>query len=368
MTATPSETSRTNLFSLDLPGIESLLRGWGEPTFRARQLYNNLHVRKVAHIADMTDLPGALRTRLEAECSLGVLRQEAEQVSKDGTIKRLYALTDGQLVESVLMPYRDGRRTACISSQAGCAMGCVFCATGQMGFARHLQEAEIFEQAWRFASELTTRGERLSNVVLMGMGEPFHNYEPVLGAIGRLMGELGIGARHITVSTVGLVPQIRRFALEGLQVKLAISLHSAVDEERSALMPINRRWPLNELIAACRDYAQQSGRRISFEWALIAGKNDGTDQAEALGRLLDGLPAHVNLIPLNPTGGYTGGPSDPQAAEAFVATLARYGVPATIRVRRGIDIDAGCGQLKSLVQRRANAQENRTRSSTTAGL
>jgi 23S rRNA (adenine2503-C2)-methyltransferase len=231
----------------------------------------------------------------------------------------------------------------------------VFCATGQMGFARHLTATEIVEQAWRFSALLTARGERLSNVVLMGMGEPFHNYDNVIVAIRRLMSELGIGARHITVSTVGLVPQIRRFAEEGLQVTLAVSLHAADDAARGALMPINRKWPLAELIDACRHYVEVSGRRISFEWALIAGSNDDEETADRLGRLLAGIDGHVNLIPLNPTGGYGGTPTDPARAARFVDVLARHGVPATVRVRRGLDIDAGCGQLKSEVLKRQRA-------------
>jgi len=249
------------------------------------------------------------------------------------------------------MRYDDGRRTACISTQAGCAMGCVFCATGQMGFVRNLSATEIFEQAARFASELLASGERLSNVVLMGMGEPFHNYDASLAAIRRLMADLGIGARHITVSTVGLVPAIRRFAAEGLQVKLAISLHEADDAGRGALMPVNRRYPLSELMAACRDYVEASGRRVTFEWALIAGKNDDVATARRLGQLLAGLKCHVNLIPLNPTGGYAGAATGAAAAAAFVDELGRVGIPATLRVRRGIDIDAGCGQLSSRVGR-----------------
>ncbi len=336
---------------LALPESElaALLASWGEKPFRAKQIRGWLYERHAASFADMSDLPASLRDRLMAEACLGTLEVDTEVISKDGTVKRLYRLHDGQLVESVLMPYQTLRRTACISSQAGCAMGCVFCATGQMGFARHLTSSEIFEQAWRYANELQARGERLSNVVLMGMGEPFHNYDAVVEAVRRIMSDLGIGARHITISTVGLVPQIRRFAAEGLQVTLAVSLHEATDEARSALMPINQRWPLAELVSACRDYVQTSGRRITFEWALIAGKNDDGATAERLGSLLRGLDCHVNLIPLNPTGGYGGRPTDAAQVARFVEVLDAYGVPATVRVRRGIDIDAGCGQLKSSV-------------------
>ncbi len=183
----------------------------------------------------------------------------------------------------------------------------------------------------------------------MGMGEAFHNYDEALVALHRIMDDLGIGARHITVSTVGLAPQIRRFADEGLQVKLAISLHAATDKARSALLPVNRRWPIAEVLDACRYYIDKTGRRVSFEWALIRGQTDTPQQAQALGHLLKGMLCHVNAIPLNPTGAYHGGPSSVEAAEQFVAILADYGVPATVRVRRGIDIDAGCGQLKASV-------------------
>lgn len=338
-----------DLYGLTEEALAELLATWGHKPFRARQIRGWLYDKGATSIDEMTDLPKDLRARLADETTLGVLEVATEQQSKDGTLKRLYRLHDGQLIESVLMPYHTVRRTACISSQAGCAMGCVFCATGQMGFVRHLTADEIFEQAQRFSVELKQRGERLSNVVLMGMGEPFHNYDAVLEAIRRLMSDLGIGARHITVSTVGLVPAIRRFAEEGLQVTLAISLHEVTDEARDALMPINRRWPLAELLDACRYYVQQTGRRVSFEWALIAGKNDDGATAHQLGRLLQGMPCHVNLIPLNPTGGYDGAPTDASAAQAFVDVLGKHGVEATVRVRRGIDIDAGCGQLKSAV-------------------
>jgi len=335
----------TDLYALSQDGLRDLLAAWGQPRFRAKQVWAWLYDRGADGFDQMTDLPLALRTRLHAEASLGTLSLRREQRSQDGTVKRLYDLSDGAPIESVLMRYNDGRRTACISTQAGCAMGCTFCATGQRGFGRHLAAVEIFEQAVRFARGLRANDERLSNVVLMGMGEPFHNYDASLLTIRRLMSDLGIGARHITVSTVGLVPQIDRFATEGLQVRLAVSLHAVTDEERAAIMPVNKRWPLDELIGACRRYAATTGRRVTFEWALIAGVNDGVDVATRLGALLTGLPAHVNLIPLNPTAGYAGAPTDPAQAARFVAVLARHGVPATVRARRGVDIDAACGQL-----------------------
>jgi 23S rRNA (adenine2503-C2)-methyltransferase len=342
----------TNLYSLSFDQIKDLLATWNEPGFRAKQLWDWLYNQRVSTFEEMKNLPKGLREHLEAETQLGTLELVTEQVSqKDGTRKRLYRLPDGQLIESVLMPYDDDRRTACISTQAGCAMGCVFCATGQMGFARHLSSTEIFEQAMRFARELQQEGERLSNVVFMGMGEPFHNYDATLAAARRLMDDLGIGARHITISTVGLVPQITRFADEGLQITLAISLHKADDAERSELMPINRKWSLGELIESCRYYVAKTGRRVTFEWAAIAGQNDTPEEAHKLGKLLNGLMCHVNIIPLNPTGEYAGRPANPVAIKQFIEILAQYSVTATIRIRRGIDISAGCGQLKADILR-----------------
>jgi 23S rRNA (adenine2503-C2)-methyltransferase len=336
-----------DLYTQTQEQLAEILAGWGEPKFRAKQIWEWLYARRVASFDMMTNLPKALRERLATETALGTLELVSEQTSRDGTIKRLYRLPDMQMIESVLMEYDDERRTACISTQAGCAMGCVFCATGQMGFARHLTADEIFEQAMRFARDLEARSERLSNVVLMGMGEPFHNYDASLAAIRRLMKHLSIGARHITISTVGLVPQIRQFAEEDLQVKLAISLHAATDAERERLLPINKRWPLDELMAACRDYAERTRRRVTFEWAAISGQNDTPEQAHALGKLLQGLNCHVNIIPLNPTTEYRKAASGLAQVNTFIEILETYGVSATVRVRRGIDIDAGCGQLKA---------------------
>lgn len=347
-----------NLYELSRDDLDALFKEWGEPSYRAKQLYNWLYEQRVASFDEMTNLPKSLRERLQKETVPGTLEILAEQSSNDGTVKRLYKLHDGQLIESVLMPYNDHRQTACISSQAGCAMGCVFCATGQMGFARNLTATEIFEQAMRFARELEANGERLSNVVLMGMGEPFHNYDAVMEAIRRLMNELGIGQRHITVSTVGLVPQIRKFADEELQVTLAISLHKASDEERADLMPVNKRWNLAELMSACHYYVNKTGRRITFEWAAIEGENDTPIEAHKLGHLLKGLHCHVNIIPLNPTGGYSGKPSDPKNVADFINILGEYNIGGTVRVRRGIDIDAGCGQLKSNVIDLGNISTN----------
>lgn len=341
--------AKVNLYNLNRQELDDFVTGLGEASFRAQQIWEWMYETRVDRFDSMTNLPRATIAKLKAKATLGSLELVEEQQSRDGTVKRLFRLGDSQLIESVLMPYDGERMTACISSQAGCAMGCVFCATGQMGFGRNLTAGEIFEQAMLFARELAARGERLSNVVFMGMGEPFHNYDASLAAVRQLMARLGIGARHISVSTVGLAPQIRRFADEGLQVNLAVSLHQTDDCRRSALMPVNNRWAIDELMDACRYYVEQTNRRITFEWASIASENDTAAEANRLGRLLCGLLCHVNIIPLNPTGRYGGAPAQAASIESFSRVLQGYGVSSTVRVRRGIDIDAGCGQLITAV-------------------
>ena len=338
------------LLDLERDELASLLAGWGQPRYRADQLWHWLYVRLETNPAEMTNLPARLRARLEAETVISPLTPVAEQHSTDGeTVKWLFQLPHAQ-VETVLMRYAR-RRTACISSQAGCGMGCAFCATGQMGLQRNLTSGEIVAQALFVARGLAQAGETLTNVVLMGMGEPFANYEAVLAALRRLSDPDGfrMGQRRLTVSTVGLVPGIERFGREGLQVNLAVSLHAATDALRDRLVPANRRYPLDRLFAACRDYVSRTHRRVSFEWALIHGVNDGLEQARALARRARGLLCHVNLIPLNPTTGYPGQPTPPEQVAAFRAELERQGVPATVRVRRGVDIQAGCGQLRQRV-------------------
>jgi 23S rRNA (adenine2503-C2)-methyltransferase len=336
-----------NLLSLGEKELREVMVDWGFPSFRGTQIYDFIHKRGVTEFADMHNIPKTLKSKLVERATVGTLSVAVEQVSKDGTVKRAYALPDGQLIESVLMKYADGRRTACISSQVGCAMGCTFCATGQMGFKRSLSADEIFEQAMRFAAELKNKeGERLSNIVFMGMGEPLANYDNVLTAAKRINSDLGIGSRHITISTVGLAPQIRKLASEGLQFSLAVSLHESDNEARSDLMPINKKFPLEELLSACRDYQSITGRRITFEWALIAGENDNPSVANRLGSLLQGINCHVNIIPLNPTKGSDFRPASTAAMAEFIRVLEKgYGIEATPRVRRGLDIDAGCGQL-----------------------
>jgi 23S rRNA (adenine2503-C2)-methyltransferase len=267
--------------------------------------------------------------------------------SKDNqTSKSLFRLADDQAIETVLMRYKK-RRTLCISTQAGCALGCVFCATGQMGFRRNLTSGEILEQVIFFERILRQAGESLTNVVVMGMGEPLQNYENTMAAIGRLNHPKGLkmGARRFTVSTVGLVPQIIRFAREQKQVNLAVSLHAADDELRSSILPVNKKYPLGDLMDACRQYVDLTHRRISFEWALIHDVNDSLEQAMKLAGLLKGLLCHVNIIPLNPTQGYAGSATTRERAKNFQAVLETKGIPCTIRVRRGIEIQAGCGQL-----------------------
>jgi 23S rRNA (adenine2503-C2)-methyltransferase len=255
-------------------------------------------------------------------------------------------------VECVLMCYAR-RRTLCISTQAGCAMGCVFCATGQMGFRRNLSSGEIIEQVLYYARQLQMIGEHVTNIVIMGMGEPFHNYDASMAAIDRLENAegFGFGARRFTISTVGLVPAIRRFTAERRQVNLAISLHAAEDNLRSSLLPINRRYPLDDLFAACIDYVNTTHRRLSFEWALIKGVNDSLEQAEKLAsrlqvfRVNGATLCHVNIIPLNPTRAYAGNATPQIQAAAFQNVLVKNNITCTIRIRRGIDIQAGCGQL-----------------------
>lgn len=338
----------TCLYDLDLPALQSLLAGWGEPAYRARQLWEWLYVHLAVDFDRMTNLPQSLRERLAAETTIGAPPVVDRAQSSNGeTRKHLLRLADGETVEVVLMRY-ERRRTACISTQAGCAVGCAFCATGQTGFRRDLTSGEIVAQALHFARELRAAGDRLTNVVLMGMGEPLLNYAASLAAVRRLMddGGFNLGQRHITLSTVGIVPGIERLAGEGLQITLAVSLHAATDALRDQLIPINRRYGLDALFEACYRYVERAGRRVSFEWALVAGVNDAPEQAEALSARLVGFSAHVNLIPLNPTQGYSGRPSSQAAIDAFTNILERHRIPYTIRTRRGVEIQAACGQLR----------------------
>ncbi|HEX6484446.1 MAG TPA: 23S rRNA (adenine(2503)-C(2))-methyltransferase RlmN [Ktedonobacteraceae bacterium] len=359
---------KTDLLSLTLPELQQWLTERGEPAFRARQIYSWLYQHLVTDFAAMTNLPQVLRTRLAEEASIGPMIVRSELHSKDDrTRKILLELDDGKLIESVLMLYppvgeSSARATVCVSSQAGCAYGCTFCATGQMGFDRHLSAGEIVAQVLFFARELraapwaaaglpgSTPINHITNIVLMGMGEPLHNYDNVLKALRILNSAEGfnLGARHMTVSTVGLVPAVRKLGQEPLQVNLAISLHAPTDELRSRTMPVNRKYPLQELLAACKDYIAATGRQVTFEYVLLAGVNDTPEYAHKLGELLAPLKqfAHVNCIPVNATSADYHPPTG-EAIRAFRDTLYEHGVSNTVRAERGDDIAAACGQLRT---------------------
>lgn len=321
----------------------------GEPRYRALQIWQGLYRHLWQHPEEFTPLPKTLRQQLAQHFSFQHLRPVQVRHSRDGeTEKTLFHLPDGTPIETVRMRYVR-RRTLCVSTQAGCAMGCVFCATGQLGLLRNLRAGEIVEQVLYYARRLRQQGERVTNIVLMGMGEPLHNYDATMRALRILNHPQGfrLGARRITLSTVGLAPRIRQLAQEGKQFNLAVSLHAADDALRAQLIPLAQRYSLEELMDACREYVQRTKRRITFEWTMIAGVNDGLDQAEKLVQWIRRyrLLAHVNLIPLNPVPGYAGRPSSRERIEAFAQVLERHGIPCTVRVRRGIDIQAGCGQL-----------------------
>ena len=333
-------TSRYDLARAELAEILA-----GEPRYRVAQVWQGLY-EQGAEPSQLSTLPRSLRARLAGEPRLAAgLALAAESVSDAGeTLKWLWELRDGHRVETVLMHYHD-RSTVCVSSQAGCAMGCGFCATGQAGFDRHLTAGEVVEQVVRARAAATASGRRLSHVVFMGMGEPLANYDAVWQAIERIHDELGLSARHLTVSTVGVVPGIVRLAGEPLPVNLAVSLHAANDGLRDSLVPLNRRYPLARLASACERYVAATHRRLSLEWALIDGVNDRPSDAGELAAFARPLAAHVNLIPLNPTPGYPVKGSPPERVRAFRDRLASIGVNATVRRTRGAGIDAACGQL-----------------------
>jgi 23S rRNA (adenine2503-C2)-methyltransferase len=345
---------RVCLYDLDLPALEALLVGWGAgrsgaSRLRARQVWEWLYQRGATGFDQMTTLPVSLRQRLAAETTFHVPSVLARQEAPDGeTRKDLLQLADGEQVEVVLLRYRE-RRSACVSTQVGCVCVCAFCATGQMGFVRDLSTAEIIAQVLHLQRELVARQRGLTNVVLMGMGEPLLNYEHSLAAVRRLTDPraLGLPARRVTLSTVGIVPGIERLTDEdgGLGVRLAVSLHAATDALRNLLVPINRRYPLDDLFGALKRYVARTQRCVMLEWVMIHGINDTQEQAQALTARLAGFPVHVNLIRLNPTSNYDGQPSTPEAIDAFRAVLDRAGVPHTMRQYRGAAIQAGCGQL-----------------------
>jgi 23S rRNA (adenine2503-C2)-methyltransferase len=318
-----------------------------EPAFRTRQVWDGLH-RRVQLPEEMTELPAPLREQLSVALPRALTEISRLSADEGQTVKWLWALRDGAQVEAVLMHYPD-RVTVCVSTQAGCAMACQFCATGQAGFQRQLSTGEIVEQVAE--AMRAARPRRLSNVVFMGMGEPLANYDRVWSAVTRLHGEMGLSARHLTLSTVGVVPGIRRLAGERLPVNLAVSLHAANDEKRDALVPINKRYPLADLAAACAEYVKATGRRLSIEWAMIHDVNDQESDALELSCFARPLGAHVNLIPLNPTPGYPVRGTSRGGVRRFRDQLENLGVNATIRMTRGAEIDAACGQLAASVTR-----------------
>jgi 23S rRNA (adenine2503-C2)-methyltransferase len=341
------ESEKTSIFDQDLEDFQAILHTWHQPSYRAQQIWQGLYRSLWPGLEQFSNLPLDLRKELQNTYHIAMLTPVQVLRSTDGeTTKTLFRLKDGHFIETILMKYRQ-RRTLCISTQAGCALGCVFCATGQGGFSRNLTSGEIVEQVIVHARELSKNNDKLTNIVLMGMGEPFLNYDAVMQAINRLNHHAGFdfGERRFTISTAGIVPMIKHFAAEARQVNLAISLHAAQDELRSSLMPINRKYSLGELIPACRSYVDKTHRRLTFEWALIDGVNDREEDARDLVRLINGMICHVNLIPLNPTTQYPASNSQPARIQAFKEALGKAGIPCTVRLRRGIDVSAGCGQL-----------------------
>jgi len=353
---------RVSLLDFSLPELEAFLAELGQPKFRARQVWEWIYKRYVANFEAMTNLPKPLREQLAAKATLTPLQPVAEMVSLGAdTLKTLFQLPDGQTIETVLMLYEE-RRTLCISSQAGCAMGCTFCATAQGGLARNLTSGEIVAQVLHFARYLADpaalpitvveRPSDVTNIVLMGMGEPMHNYRNVWTALRRLTDPdaFGLGARHITLSTVGLVPMIDRMAEEGIQIGLAVSLHAPNDDLRNQLTPINKAYNVDELLDAVRRYIDKTHRLVTFEYALMRGINDSPELVPELAAKLQGILCHVNLIPLNPIPDSLYQPTSDEDAERFAQILRDAGIPATMRLRRGIEINAGCGQLRQAIQ------------------
>jgi 23S rRNA (adenine2503-C2)-methyltransferase len=327
-------------------------------SYRLGQLYRAATRELAPGVAAVTVLPLELRAVLEAErfefeCVAPVVIQR----SSDGqTSKGLFRLHDGSEVEAVLMEHRSGRTTVCISSQAGCAYACAFCSTGQAGYTRNLSAVEIFDQARFFARELKLRDKKITNVVFMGQGEPFANYDAVMGAVALLNDPVGfgLGHRHITISTVGLVPQIERFAAQGMQVNLAISLHAPTDAQRSKIMPVNRKYPVADLMRACDAYAEKTRRKVFFEYVMLEGVNDDDESARALAKLMRGKLHHVNLIPYNSTPDAPLRGTTDQRIRTFQKILDDAGVPTTVRTPMGRDIAAACGQLRAQTQPRAH--------------
>jgi 23S rRNA (adenine2503-C2)-methyltransferase len=340
-------THKPFLLNLSQNELRELMTAWEEPAYRTQQIETWLYQRYVDDVTQMANLPKTLCRRLTHDTILNPLTPQVTLDSADGqTRKTLFRLPDGREIEAVLMRY-EKRQTLCISTQAGCAMACPFCATGQIGFMRNLSAGEIVAQVLHYARLLSQEGKPVTNIVFMGMGEPLANYAETWRAIRRLNDPAGfnLGARRMTVSTVGLVPAIRRMSQEPEQVGLAVSLHAPNDALRNTIVPLNRRYPLAMLMQAVQDYIAATHRRVTFEYALMDNLNDSEALADQLAELLAGLLCHINLIPLNPTPNSPWSGSPDERVYAFRDRLEAAGIPTTVRLRRGIDIAAGCGQL-----------------------
>lgn len=336
---------KTDIKSLPFAAVEEYIAGLGEKKFRAKQLYEWMHVHKAASYGEMTNLPKSLCRQLDEETDYTCLRQVDCQISRqDGTRKYLFALADGNMVESVLMRYHHGN-SVCISSQVGCRMGCRFCASTLDGLERNLAPSEMLDQIYRIERDI---GERVSNVVVMGTGEPLDNYDNLLTFIRMLTDEHGchISQRNVTVSTCGIVPRIRQLAEEKLQITLALSLHASNQKKRLELMPIARTYDISQVLDACAFYFQETGRRVTFEYSLVEGVNDAPEQALELAHLLAGMHGHVNLIPVNPIKERSYAASRPASVHRFQNILEKNGINVTIRRELGADIDGACGQLR----------------------
>jgi len=352
---------QTPIHSVTLPELQAKLRELGQPPYRAKQVMEWLYSKRASSFAEMTNLPAALREALGAAFGFEALELVRKLGAEDTTQKFLFKLEDASLIETVLIPaspalYGEGsdRRTLCISSQVGCAYGCKFCASGLNGFARHLHAGEIVGQFLRVEK---LSGERINNVVFMGMGEPLANFDNFMRAVTILNAPwgIGLGARHMTVSTSGLAPQIRELAAQPLQIRLAVSLHGATDAVRNRIMPVNRKYPLAELLNACDEYCARKSQRITFEFILIEGINDSLEQAAELGKIARRLDAKINCIPYNPVEGLDWKRPSLRRQDAFMAALERSGADATIRREKGGDIAAACGQLRLQVSREKDA-------------
>lgn len=340
------------IYDLTKSELETWMLSHSQPTFRAKQIWVAVYQHFRTSAEEITTLPAGLREELAASFDFNALTpvKSIESVDKQ-TVKTLFRLRDGQYIEAVLM-YYDERRTLCISSQSGCGMGCTFCATGQMGFRRNLSSGEIVAQVLFYARLLAEKEDHVTNIVMMGMGEPFHNFDNTMDSLNRLNDPdaFGLGARRITLSTVGLVPRIKQFADLDTQYNLAISLHSVDNDLRSGMIPVNKKYTVERLLDACRYYVRKTNRRITFEYALIEGVNDSLEDAEALAVKIEKLLCHVNLIPLNPTKGFQKQGTHADQVRAFAAVLDAHHIPVTVRLRRGIEIQAGCGQLATEIE------------------